>query len=217
MPYTDRSRDHLLREAFHPSRVYVTGNPIKEVMDYYAPQIEATGILDQLGLAPEAYFLVTLHRAENVDIPERLLSFLDGFQAIHERYDLPIMLSLHPRTRSHLEAAQARDLKGVTFIDPPGFFDFVHLEQWAKAVLSDSGTVQEEGCILGIPTVTLRDVTERPETIECGSNILSGCAPEGILRSLELVLSRRGRWNPPPEYLEKQVSRTVGNILMGFF
>jgi UDP-N-acetylglucosamine 2-epimerase (non-hydrolysing) len=216
MPYTNRSRDHLLREAFHPNRIYVTGNPIKEVMDFYAAQIDATGILDRLDLKPGEYFLITLHRAENVDISDRLQSFLDGFQAIYERYGVPILLSLHPRTRSRLESAQTGKPPAVTFIDPPGFFDFVHLEKHARALLSDSGTVQEEGCIMGIPTVTLRDVTERPETIECGSNILTGCASTDILRCLAIVLGRWGLWNVPVEYLERNVSRTVCNIVMGF-
>lgn len=215
LPYTNRSRDHLLREAFHPSRVYVTGNPIKEVMDFYAPQIGASKVLQRLGLEPGGYFLATLHRAENVDLPERLASFLQGFEAIHRQYRLPVLLSVHPRTRARLEAQGASAPQGVSFMEPPGFFDFVHLEGHAKGLLSDSGTVQEEGCILGVPTVTLRDVTERPETLECGSNILTGCLPEDILRCLALVLERRGGWKPPPEYLETQVSRTVCNLMMG--
>lgn len=217
LPYTNRSRDNLLREGFHPNRVYVTGNPIKEVMDYYASQIAASDILERRGLVTGGYFLVTLHRAENVDFPERLQSFLDGFEAIHEKYGLPVVLSLHPRTGQRMETAgKSSALKGVLFLDPPGFFDFVKLERHAKALLSDSGTVQEEGCIMGVPTVTLRDVTERPETLEAGSNILSGCSPADILRCLEIVLGREAGWNVPAEYLENQVSRTVCNLLFGY-
>ena len=216
LPYTNRSRDHLLREGFHPNRVYVTGNPIKEVMDYYAPQIDGSDVLKRLGVLPEEYFLVTLHRAENVDIPERLHSFMNAFAAISQKYGLSVLLSLHPRTRARLDAGTYRAGKGVRFIDPPGFFDFVHLEKHAKALLSDSGTVQEEGCIMKRPTVTLRDVTERPETLECGSNILSGCGIEEIPRCLALVLSREGQWKVPVEYEEPQVSRIVGNLLMGY-
>jgi UDP-N-acetylglucosamine 2-epimerase (non-hydrolysing) len=216
LPYTNRSRDHLLREAFHPSRVYVIGNPIKEVMDFYARQIDSSDIRTRLNLHAAGYFLVTLHRAENVDIPERLKSFMAGFTAIHEKYGLPVLLSLHPHTRLRMKAAGVPSPKGTLFLDPPGFFDFVHLEKHAKSLLSDSGTVQEEGCILGVPTVTLRDVTERPETIECGSNILTGCEPEDILRCLAIVLGREGSWNVPAEYLETQVSRTVCNLLLGY-
>jgi len=216
LPYTNRSRDNLLRESFHPSRVYVTGNPIKEVMDYYAPEINASEILTRLGVSTDGYFLVTLHRAENVDVQERLHSFMNAFTAISEKYGIPVFLSLHPRTRSRLETVSYHVGTSVRLIDPPGFFDFVHLEKHAKALLSDSGTVQEEGCIMQRPTVTLRDVTERPETLECGSNILSGCKAEDILRCLAIVLGREGNWNAPYEYNEKSVSRIVTNILMGF-
>lgn len=215
LPYTNRSREHLVREGFHPSRVYVTGNPIKEVLQHYMPQIDASTRMEQLGMAQGEYFLVTLHRTENVDNISRLRSFFTAFRELHRKYGIPVLLSLHPRTRSQLERLAEKACEGVHFLTPPGFFDFVHLEKNAKALLSDSGTVQEEGCILGIPTVTLRDVTERPETLECGSNILSGCEPEQILRCLDMVLRRQSMWNIPLEYQDTQVSNTVANILLG--
>lgn len=216
LPYTNRSRDHLIREGFHPNRIYVTGNPIKEVIDYYVTEIDASDILRRLNISTNKYFLVTLHRAENVDIPERLHSFMDAFTAISEKFNIPVLLSLHPRTRSRLETESRQVGVGVHFIDPPGFFDFIHLEKYAKVLLSDSGTVQEEGCILRRPTITLRDVTERPETLECGSNILSGCNLNEILRCVDRVLSSKNQWNLPIEYTETQVSTIVGNILLGY-
>lgn len=216
LPYTNRSRDHLLREGVAPNRIYVTGNPIKEVMDFYAAEIDASDVLSRLGVAPDNYFLVTLHRAENVDIFDRLTSFMDAFATMSEKYNVPVLLSLHPRTKARLEAAKHQPGAGVRFINPPGFFDFVKLEKHAKALLSDSGTVQEEGCLMHRPTVTLRDVTERPETLECGSNILSGCGKEEILRCLALVLAREGQWQVPAEYAETQVSNIVGNLLVGY-
>lgn len=214
MPYTANSRDHLLREGFSANRVYVTGNPINEVLTHYAPRINDRDVLHRLEVAPGGYFLVTLHRAENVDEPQRLDKFLEGLASIHQIYGLPVLLSLHPRTRSRLEAAGRTLGDGVTEMEPPGFFDFVHLEKHAKAVLSDSGTVQEEGCIFGVPTVTLRDVTERPETLEAGSNILTGCEPEDILSALRLVLEHDVPWTVPPEYLAPSVSRTVAKLLL---
>lgn len=216
LPYTNRSRDHLLREGVAPNRIYVTGNPIKEVMDFYAPQIESSSILESLRVKQGEYFLVTLHRAENVDVPERLASFMAAFGAIASQYDQSVLLSLHPRTRARLRELKVVMPEGVVFIEPPGFFDFVRLEQGARALLSDSGTVQEEGCIMGVPTMTLRDVTERPETLECGSNILSGCSDKEILRCLAMVLSRAVTWKAPAEYLEPEVSRTVANIVLGY-
>lgn len=216
LPYTNRSRDHLLREGVAPNRIYVTGNPIKEVMDFYAPQIAESSVLESVKVTSGQYFLVTLHRAENVDVPERLRSFMAAFGAIAETYSMPVLLSLHPRTRARLDEERIAVPDGVVFLDPPGFFDFVRLERDAKALLSDSGTVQEEGCIMNVPTVTLRDATERPETLECGSNILSGCSSEEILRCLAMVLGREASWTPPLEYREPEVSRTVANILLGF-
>ena len=216
LPYTNRSRDHLLREGFQPNRVYVTGNPIKEVMEFYGPDIDKSDVLARLNLSREGYFLVTLHRAENVDVPERLHSFMEAFGAMSDQYDVPVLLSLHPRTRARLDANKFAIHKGIRFIDPPGFFDFVHLEKHAKALLSDSGTVQEEGCLMHRPTVTLRDVTERPETLECGSNILSGCGREEILRCVKLVLGRNSQWSIPTEYQEPLVSHIVGNIITGY-
>jgi len=214
MPYTANSRDHLLREGFSINRVFVTGNPIHEVLVHYAPQIDASNILERLGVAPGGYFLVTLHRAENVDLPERLDSFLEGLTAIHLQYGLPVLLSLHPRTRSRLQAIGRGLGQGIVALEPPGFFDFVRLEKKARAVLSDSGTVQEEGCIFGVPTVTLRDVTERPETLEAGSNILTGCEPEDMLRALQMVLDHDSPWLPPQDYLAPSVSRTVSKLLL---
>jgi UDP-N-acetylglucosamine 2-epimerase (non-hydrolysing) len=216
LPYTNRSRDHLLREGVAPNRIYVTGNPIKEVMDFYAPRIAASTVSETVSVAPGKYFLATLHRAENVDIPERFVSFMTAFSAIAETYRLPVILSLHPHTHARLAGVGISLHAGVSLIDPPGFFDFVRLEKDARALFSDSGTVQEEGCIMGVPTVTLRDVTERPETLECGSNVLSGCLSEEILRCLSMVLGRSVFWTPPAEYLVPEVSKTIVNILLGF-
>lgn len=215
MPYTERSRDNLLREGIHTSRIFVTGNPIREVINEYISSIDESKICNQLEIKKAQYFLITLHRAENVDLPVRLERFLTAFSQISQHYNIPVLISLHPRTRSKITSNNLTISKEIRFIDPPGFFDFVHLEKNAKAVLSDSGTVQEEGCILGIPTVTLRDVTERPETIECGSNILSGSDVSDIIRSLEISLSQKP-WKVPLEYLENNVSRTVVNILLGY-
>lgn len=217
LPYTLGSRENLLREGILPSKVLVTGNPIKEVLDFYGQYIASSCILEQLGLAPGQYFLATLHRAENVDIPKRLIAFMSTFELIGNQYGLPVLISLHPHTQAALKAADYTGGKHIHFLSPPGFFDFVHLEQHAKAILSDSGTVQEEACLLGIPAITLRDTTERPETLECGSNILTGGKPETILSSLALALKRRRGWNVPPEYLEANVSLTVAGIVLGNF
>lgn len=216
MPYTERSRDNLLREGIQTQRIYVTGNPIREVLDHYAPQINASKIAQTLGVESGKFFLVTLHRAENVDVPQRLDHFIQAFHLLAEKYQYPVLCSVHPRTRSQLKK-QGKNLTGhgVRGFEPLGLFDFVHLEKSAACVLSDSGTVQEECSLFKIPNVTLRDVTERPETIDVGSNCISGADKDTIVHCVATVLASPPAWEPPFEYQVKNVSGTVARILLG--
>ncbi len=217
MPYTDRSRENLLREGIPGDTVYVTGNPIKEVLNHFADKISASSIHETLNVKEKGFFLVTMHRAENVDVEQRLRSIVEALILLHEEFHLPVLCSLHPRTRS--KAAEFRinlDHPGVHFLEPFGFFDFIRLEQSAFCVLSDSGTVQEETCIMGVPNVIVRDVTERPETIECGSAVMAGSDTQTILRMVDAVTSEKRSWNPPAEYLSSHVSGTVAGIVLGY-
>jgi UDP-N-acetylglucosamine 2-epimerase (non-hydrolysing) len=215
MPYTNRSRENLLREGIASADIYVTGNPIYEVLQNYRDQISASDVLARLDVAEKQFFLITMHRAENVDLEERLRGILDGLSSLYERYKLPVICSVHPRTRARAAQFQiALDRPGIVLCEPLGFFDFVRLEQSAFCVISDSGTVQEETCILRIPNVTIRDVTERPETVECGSNVLAGCHPARILDAVDFVTSKEPRWQIPPEYLVPEVAGTVAAILL---
>ncbi len=216
MPYTERSRDNLIREGISGERICVTGNPINEVLEHYNSQIEGSRVLKHLNLEIGKYFLVTLHRAENVDDEVRLSKFINALKLLHNEYKVPVICSLHPRTKSQLEIQdKTMGGAGIREIEPLGMFDFVHLEKNAMCVLTDSGTVQEECCIFKVPNVTLRDVTERPETIEVGSNIISGPEPENILNCVKIVLKKTCNWSPPPEYLVQDVSNTVIRILLG--
>lgn len=216
LPYTENSKRNLLKEGIPEERITVTGNPINEVIRHYRKKIDASAALETFGVQPHKYFLATLHRAENVDIPERLKSFVSALVRLHTEYKLPVIVSCHPRTRNKMRefGVDART-EGVRFMEPMGFFDFVHLELNAFCVMSDSGTVQEEACIFKVPNVTLRDVTERPETIECGSNVLTGAGPEDILGAVKQVTSRKPDWTPPKEYLAEDVSGVVLRILLG--
>jgi UDP-N-acetylglucosamine 2-epimerase (non-hydrolysing) len=217
MPYTHRSRENLLREGIPGERIFVTGNPIKEVIDAHGDRISASTALETLGVIEGKFFLVTMHRAENVDVEERLRALVDALALLHREYGYPVICSFHPRTRSKVEAFGVDIRKaGLRFVDPFGFFDFIRLEKTAFCLLSDSGTVQEEACLFGVPNVTIRDVTERPETVECGSNILSGADPQTILRLVKLATGRKGRWQPPVEYLADGVADTVCQILLGY-
>jgi UDP-N-acetylglucosamine 2-epimerase (non-hydrolysing) len=216
MPYTERSRDNLLREGIASDRIFVTGNPIREVMEHYRSRISSSTILTDLGLEPHKYFLLTAHRSENVDIEPRLRTLVHALVQISRKYGYPVIGSLHPRTASKIQRfGIAIETESIRLLPPLGFFDFVHLEEHAFCTLSDSGTVQEETCILGVPNVTIRDVTERPETLECGSNLLSGIDDSGIERAVDYVTNNRDRWAAPPEYLRTGVAATVGRIVLG--
>lgn len=217
MPYTHRSKENLLREGIERQRIFVIGNPIYEVLEYFAPQIEASNALEQFRVAPGNYFLVTFHRAENVDHPERLARLLQGLDLVAETYRVPVIVSLHPHTANNMDRHKPQhgsDL--VHFSKPFGFFDFARLERHAQCVLTDSGTVQEECAILGIPNVTVRDATERAETLECGSNILCGSVPQMILQAVQVALSSSKDWRPPAEYMVPYVSDIVSKVVMGF-
>jgi UDP-N-acetylglucosamine 2-epimerase (non-hydrolysing) len=217
MPYTHRSKENLLREGIERQRIYVIGNPILDVLDHFQEQIAASTVLQRLGLSARGYYLATLHRAENVDDPVRLERLLRTLSTAADTADVPLVASIHPRTASKLErfGLSARSPR-VRLLEPLGFFDFVHLERHARGVLSDSGTVQEECCIFGVPNVTLRDVTERAETVECGSNIVVGADPDVAATALAAAVKRAAGWRVPAEYLERGVARTVVNILLGY-
>jgi UDP-N-acetylglucosamine 2-epimerase (non-hydrolysing) len=215
LPYTERSRANLLREGIAAQRVIVTGNPILEVIRHYDQCIDASDVHARLGVQKGAYFLVTAHRAENVDVPDRLRQLAGALARVGKEHEMPIVVSMHPRTRSRLEAFGMTDLvAGLRVLPPLGFFDFLALERDAACVLTDSGTVQEECCILRVANVTTRDVTERPETVECGSNIIAGVSPARIATAVRAALRRERNWTVPPEYLAPAVSDTVANILL---
>ena len=217
MPYTHRSKENLLREGIDLPRIFVVGNPIYSVLKAHEEQIEARDILERLGVIQGDYFLATLHRSENVDDPARLALLLEALSLVADTFAAPLIVSLHPRTadkisRNRLRVGSSR----VRMVDALGFFDFVKLERHARCVLTDSGTVQEECCIAEVPNVTIRDVTERPETLDAGSNILAGADPQTILRAVQLVLGTDHAWTPPSEYLETNVATTVAKIVLGF-
>jgi UDP-N-acetylglucosamine 2-epimerase (non-hydrolysing) len=217
LPYTQRSKENLVNEGIERERILVTGNPIKEVLDGFADKIEESESLGTFEVNPFEYFLVTLHRAENVDNEDRLKKIFRGFSLVADKFEKKILISVHPRTAEKLKKFNVEvDSEKIILLEAMGFFDFVKLEKNALAVMTDSGTVQEECAIFGIPNVTLRDVTERPETLECGSNVLSGAEPELILKCVELAISQTANWIAPADYLVENVAQTVSKIVLGY-
>ncbi|GAB6929284.1 UDP-N-acetylglucosamine 2-epimerase (non-hydrolyzing) [Paenibacillus sp. JCM 10914] len=216
MPYTSYSKNHLLREGVPSQRIVLTGNPIYEVMQHYDDKVDESTIMEKLSLAPQQYFLVTIHRAENVDRPEHLREILNGLNAVAETFGRRLICSLHPRTASRLGGVLDIALHPlVEMHEPFGFFDFVKLEKEALCAITDSGTVQEECCIMHVPTVTVRQTTERPETVDCGSNIVSGLDAASIHDAVKLMTQLSRDWKCPEGYLADNVSRTVVKYVLG--
>lgn len=214
LPYTELSRQNLLREGGTNNRIFVTGNPIKEVIEFYQPQIDKSLILNTLNLKKDQYVIATAHRAENVDDESRLKSIIESLVEISKDYT--VVFSCHPRTKEKLKNINV-DISNadIRICEPFGFFDFVNLEQNSILAISDSGTVQEEMCLFGIPTVTIRKTTERPETVWCGSNIVSGLNTADILRCYKQSMEISRQWEIPVEYNKNNVSDTVVSILLG--
>jgi UDP-N-acetylglucosamine 2-epimerase (non-hydrolysing) len=216
MPYTERSRENLLREGFPSNRVLVIGNPIKEVLDRHEAAVGAATVRSDLGLEPGRYLLLTLHRQETVDRSGRLGAMLAEIGAAAEDLGLPVVFSVHPRTRERLEALGLTPANELwRLCEPFGYFEFIALLREAVCVLTDSGTVQEECCILKVPAVTVRDVTERPETLECGGNVLAGVGSGALRRLIAAAIGGPRDFVAPPEYLVPDVSRTVAKLVLG--
>ncbi len=214
--YTNYSKNNLLREGMTPSRIIICGNPIYEVINHYEQQISDSRVLTELKLKEHDYFLVTIHRAENVDNLAHLNNIVDALNSLAESHKKRIIFSTHPRTKSKLNEMNGKSLNPlIEFHEPFGFFDFITLEKNAYCVLTDSGTVQEECCIFQIPTVTVRKTTERPETVDCGSNLISGLKEKDIINGVKAMTSSPANWVCPPEYLDLNVSDKVIKIILG--
>jgi UDP-N-acetylglucosamine 2-epimerase (non-hydrolysing) len=216
LPYTPQSKQNLIKEGFPLNRIYMSGNPIYEVLENYKENIDESTILEQLSLQEKNYFIVTIHRAENVDHENRMSEIMTGINLIAEKYKKRIICSIHPRTKSRIDANKV--IQGhplVEFYEPFGFFDFVKLEKNAYCALTDSGTVQEECCLFQVPTVTIRKTTERPETLECGSNIVSGINAKQIVACVNVMVNNTNKWKTPVGYDDLNVSEKVVKILLG--
>ena len=211
LPYTELSRQNLLREGVPNNKIAVTGNPIKEVINKYQNKISHSSILAKLNLQPKDYVIVTAHRAENVDDDIRLKSIFAALQEIAKEYK--VVFSCHPRTRDKIQKFNV-NTDNIIVSEPFGFFDFVNLEQNCFMAISDSGTVQEEMCLFKIPTVTIRDTTERPETVWCGSNVISGLDKTNIIACFNRMKLSNRNWEIPVEYDRDNVSDVVVNMLL---
>ncbi len=217
--YTEHARRNLLAEGLHPRRILLTGSPMREVLNEYFPQIQASDVLDRLSLTEGGYFLVSAHREENVDSPGRLKMLLDCLVAVEEKWNLPVYVSTHPRTRKRLEALPDwAEPEGIVFHEPFGFHDFNKLQMSAACVLSDSGTIAEESTILGFHAITLRDSIERPEALDTGGIIMTGLDAQDVGDAISVVMAKPaangvGAVTPNDYMIEDTSARAVNFIL----
>ena len=217
--YTEHARRHLLSEGLQHRRIYVTGSPMYEVLHKYEDRIKASSILSELNLEDQKYFVVSAHREENVDNPEHLRSILTVLNTLADEYDVPVIVSTHPRTRNRLEAVKDMEIDSrIQFLKPFGFFDYVHLEMHALCTISDSGTISEEASVMKFPAVTIREAIERPEAMDSGSIIMTGLDADVVLASIALAMDKREDdlvRVPPKEYEVANCAERVVKLILG--
>lgn len=224
--YTEHARRHLLSEGLPHRRIYLTGSPMKEVLDHYLPKIKASTILARLTLKAKRYFVVSVHREENVDNPENLKKIIDVLNALSKKYNYPIIVSTHPRTRKRIEAlkklkADSSKLlanKDIHFLKPFGFLDYVNLQMNAACTISDSGTISEESAILNFPAISIRESMERPEAQDAGTIILTGFDDSTVLDSIGLSIkanSLNAKSAIPSDYQITNTSWRVLKLIVG--
>ncbi|WP_417884102.1 non-hydrolyzing UDP-N-acetylglucosamine 2-epimerase [Vibrio rumoiensis] len=190
LTYSTIARDYLLAEGIPADRVIKTGSPMFEVLNYYMPQIDSSDVLERLGLQKGKFFVVSAHREENVDSPKQLAKLADILNTVAEKYDFPVIVSTHPRTRNKIEAQGIQFHQNIQLLKPLGFHDYNHLQKNSKAALSDSGTITEESSIMNFPALNLREAHERPEGFEEASVMMVGLEVERVLQALEVLESQ---------------------------
>lgn len=221
MPYTEHARRYLIAEGLRPETIIKTGSPMKEVLSCYRPGIEASDILERLKLDQRRYFVVSAHREENIESECNFSDLMASLKAIAESYDVPLVVSTHPRTRKRMEKLGIRELDNrIHFLKPLGFLDYVKLQMHARCVISDSGTITEESSILSFPAVTIRQAHERPEGMDEGTLIMCGLKADRILESIEIAVGHYTDTAHPfsivRDYDTENVSKKVLGIILSY-
>ena len=220
MPLTEQARGYLISEGIRPETIIKTGSCMKEILNFYKSEISESQVLKKLEFKKDNYFIVSIHREENVDYKSNLENLLHSLNAVAEKYKLPVIVSTHPRTKNRIEQLDG-DIKVnplINFMKPMGFFDYIKLQQEAKCVISDSGTITEESSILGFPAIMIRKAHERPEGMDEGTLIMSGLEKERVLESINVMVSQNKKFtsNIIKDYNVDNVSIKVTRIILSY-
>lgn len=218
---TEHARRYLIAEGVRPETIIKTGSHMREVLDYYMPKIQSSNVLDRIGLKSGRYFIVSTHREENVDTPQNLRDLMETFNGLAEAYDVPVIVSTHPRTQKRLDALELGQMDPrIQFLKPFGFFDYVKLQMEAMCVVSDSGTITEEGSLLNLPAVTIRNSHERPEGMDVGTLIMAGLRKDRVLEAVRIIVSQHDRskrvMSPVADYEAHSVSRQILRVVFSY-
>jgi UDP-N-acetylglucosamine 2-epimerase (non-hydrolysing) len=218
---TEHARRYLIAEGIRPETIIKSGSHMREVLDYYMPQIQKSAILERLSLKKRQYFIVSMHREENVDNPQNLMDMVDSLNGLAEKYQFPVIVSTHPRTQKRLDALPNKPMNSlIQYAKPFGFFDYNKLQMDAFCVVSDSGTITEEGSLLNLPAITIRNAHERPEGMDVGTVIMSGLKRDRVLDAVKVVTDQYQegvRVLPPVEdYEAGAVSKKILRIVMSY-
>lgn len=218
LTYTEHSRRYLLSEGYRKDHVFVTGSPLREVLNKYAEKISESNVVARLNLKKDKYFVVSAHREENIDLNDNFEILAESLNAVAEKYQMPIIFSTHPRTKNRIEKNKIKFHPLIKNVPPLGFFDYVNLQKNAYVVLSDSGTISEESAMMGFPAVSIRTSGERPEAIDAGTVVLGGITKDQILNSIEITkgLAINEDSDLPWEYNVKNTSERVVKVIQSY-
>lgn len=221
MVLTEHARRYLIAEGIRPETIIKTGSHMREVLDHYMPKINSSDVLQRMGLKSRQFFIVSTHREENVDTPENLLDLMETLNALANQYDMPVIVSTHPRTQKRLDALNLGPIDPrIQFLKPFGFCDYVKLQMEALCVVSDSGTITEEGSLLNLPAVTIRNAHERPEGMDVGTLIMAGLKKERVLDAVRVIVAQHDHTKrvmaPVDDYEALSVSKKVLRIVLSY-
>lgn len=218
---TEHARRYLIAEGIRPETIIKTGSHMREVLDHYMPNILQSDVLQRMELHPNKFFIVSAHREENVDTPQNLLDMVETLNAIAETYNYPVIVSTHPRTRKRLDALNLGKLNSnIQFLKPFGFCDYIKLQMEALCVVSDSGTITEEGSLLNLPAITIRNAHERPEGMDVGTLIMSGLKKEHVLEAVRVIIAQHDKakrvMRRVEDYEAGPVSKQILRVVMSY-